>query len=114
MAQARKSGTGLDTPPFQLLVGTLSHIKVDSANASADLSVLANVGDAGERVVSTIALTRTPVIVDNDTADANVMYVAVEGEVTDTDAANIQASVRALGGALAAATVEKGEYTVTV
>lgn len=114
MAQARKAGTGLDTPPFQLLVGTISHLKVDSANASADLSVLANVGDAGERVVSTIALTRTPVIVDLDGTDSNVMYVAVEGEVTSSDAANIQTSVRALGGSLAAANVNVGDYTVTV
>lgn len=114
MAQSRKAGTGLDTPPFQLLVGTLSHLKVDSANASANLQVLANVGDAGERVVSTIALTRTPVIVATTDSDANVMYVAVEGEVTASDAANIQTSVRALGGALAAANVNVGDYTVTV
>lgn len=113
MALTRKTGTGLNALPFQLLVGTISHLKIDTANADANVQQLA-VGQTCEQIVSTIALTRTPVIVEADGTDSNVMYAAVEGEVTSSDAANIQASVRALGGALAAANVDVGVYTVTV
>lgn len=105
MALTRKTGTGAETG--QWVVGTITHLKVDAANVAANVQAL-NVGQDGEQILTTLALTNTPIIVD--TPDANVMYVAVEGVANVTA---MQASIRALGADFGNTTVASGTYTVT-
>lgn len=92
----------------QLLVGSLTHLIVDEVDGADDISNFGftnGAADPGEQVLQAIALHATPVILNS--ANARVMYVAVEGQ---PNVSAIQASVVSVLGANA--TVTSGDYLV--
>lgn len=95
----------------QLLVGSLTFLAIDEVDGAANIALFGFSGtepsdpNPGEAVLQAVALHATPVILNS--ANARVMYVAVEGE---PNVAAIAASVQQVTNANASVTA--GDFLV--